>query len=160
VDPLQSDSARLRRIRRARITWAVVTLILVLVAPDPLLRALAGVSVLLWLISAAIVPRAGTVYLIPTESGVQSRLFGLITWDEIAAVNVREGNHGRCLEIFDRDRKVMIRRARPRLLQAWMFLTQPLDLPLLRITEDMASFDAMAYRQQLEQLAGRSLPQR
>lgn len=157
MDPLQSDSARSRRIRRARITWAAVTLTLVLVLPDLWLRALAALAVLLWLISAAIVPRAGTVYLAPTESGVQSRLFGLITWDEIAAVNVREGNHGRSLEIFDRDRKAMIRRARPRLLRLWMVLTQPLDLPLLRITENMASFDAVAYRQQLERLAGRSL---
>ena len=54
----------------------------------------------------------------------------------------------------------MIRRARPRPLQAWMLLTRPLNLPLLRITEQMASFDVLAYRERLEQLAGRTFPQR
>ena len=54
----------------------------------------------------------------------------------------------------------MIRRARPRLLQVWMFLTQPFHLPLLRISERMASFDAVQFHAELERLAHRTFPER
>jgi hypothetical protein len=153
---LRPNDTRLRAIRIKRIGLAVAALLVAVLVSDHAVRAFAAAAGLLWVVSAMIVPRAGRVYLAATETGLESPLFGLITWDEIAALNVRESNHGRSLEIFDRDRKTMIRRARSPFLRAWMFLTQPFNLPLLRITEQMASFDALAYRAQLEQFAGRT----
>jgi hypothetical protein len=134
-------------------------LLLAVFAPNPLARGLAVLGAVLWGAFALIVPRPNVAYLVATSSGLETRYFGLLSWDEIAALRVRQRRRGRSLEVYERDRAKTVRRARPRLLQAWMFLTQPLHLPLLRITERMASFDAVEFRAELERLAERPLPE-
>jgi hypothetical protein len=148
----------MRAARATRLVLAGLFLMLAVFEPDPVGRTLACVGAFLFVCSALVIPRGDTPYIVATEAGLESRYFGLLTWDEVAAIRVRQRRRQLSLEIYDRNRKASIRRARPRLLQIWMILTQPFHLPLLRITEWMASFDAVQFRAQLEQLAGRTFP--
>ena len=135
--------------------------VLAVLDSDPVGSALASFAAFMFGVMALPILRRGTPYIVATQAGIESNYFGLLRWDEIAALHIRESRRsGRALEIYDLDRKTMIRRARPRLLQVWMFLAQLFHLPLLRITERMASFDAVQFRSQLERLADRSFPER
>ena len=127
---------------------------------DPVGRALAIFVACMFGLQVSLMPQAGRPTIVATEAGLESRFFGLLTWDEFAALGVRETRCGRSLDIYDRDRKAIIRRTRPRLLQVWMFSTQRFRLPLLRIPERTTSFDAVQFRSQLQQLAGRTFPER
>ncbi len=149
--------------RSARITRVVMVAVLLTLATfesDPVGRALACFAAFWFGVSALLIPRAGKPYVVATEGGLESSFFGLLPWDEVAALRVRRRRRIRSLEIYDRDRKATIQRTRPRLLQVWMLLTRPFHLPLLRITERMATFDAAQFRSELEHLAGRTFPER
>jgi len=150
----------MRSVRLTRLALMGALIAVAVVESDPVGRALAAFAAFWFGVSALVVPRAGTRYVIATESGLETRFFGLLSWDDVAALNVRQRRRGRSLEIYDRDRAQTVRRTRPRLLQAWMFVTQPFHLPLLRISERMASFDAVQVRSELERLAHRTFPER
>ena len=157
---LKPNAKLMRSVRLTRLALMGGLIALAVVESDPVGRALAVFAGFWFGVLALLVPWAGTSYVIATESGLESRYFGLLSWDEVASVSVRQRRRGRSLEIYDRDRTEMIRRARPRLLQVWMFLTQPFHLPLLRISERMASFDAVQFHAELERLAHRTFPER
>jgi hypothetical protein len=150
----------MRSARIMRIVIVAMLLALAVFESDPVGRGLACFAAFWWGASALLIPRAGKPFIVATEAGLESRFFGLLTWDEVAALRVGQRRRIRSLEIYDRDRKATIQRTRPRLLQVWMLLTQPFHLPLLRITERMATFDAAQFRSELERLAGRMFPER
>lgn len=157
---LRSNEKLMRSARLVRLGLAAVLIALAVFESDPVGRVLASFAAFLFGSSALLIPRAGAPYVVATEAGLGTRSFGLLSWDDVAALHVRQKRGVRSLEIYDRDRAATIRRTRPRLLQFWMFVTQLLHLPLLRITERMASFDAVEFRSQLELLAGRTFPER
>jgi hypothetical protein len=157
---LRPNQKLMRSARLARLVLMGMLFALAVVESDPVGRGLAVFAAFWFGASALLVPRARTLFVVATESGLESRFFGLLSWDEIAAVRVRQRRRGRALEIYDRNRTETIRRTRPRLLQLWMLLSRPLRLPLLRISERMASFDAVEFRSELERLAHRTFPER
>jgi hypothetical protein len=157
---LTANRTLMRSARFIRLAVAAALVALAVVEPDSFGRALASFAAFLFVFWALIIPRGGEVYVIASDAGLESRYFGLLAWDDIRALHVREKRGLRSLEIFDRDRAATIRRTRPRLLQGWMFATQSCHLPLLRISERMASFDAVQFRAQLELLADRKFPER
>jgi hypothetical protein len=150
-----------RLMRAARITRLVVAaglLVSAIAEPDPVGRALACLGAFVIGSTALLIPRGRTPLLVATAAGVETRLFGFLAWDEVSAIRVRQRRRYRILEVYERDRDDLIRRTRPRLLQAWMILTKPFHLPLLKFAEPMASFDAVEVRAQLEGLAHRAFP--
>jgi hypothetical protein len=157
---LRPNKRLMRSARLTRLGLAAVFVVLAALESDSIGRALASLVAFLLALGALLIPRAGAPDVVALDAGLENRFFGLLRWDDVAAFHVRDKRGVRSLEIYDRDRKATIRRTRPRLLKLWMIATQSLHLPLLRITERMASFDAVEFRAELERLADRAFPER
>jgi hypothetical protein len=155
---LQPNRRLVRAARTTRLVVAVALLALAIVETDPVGRALACLAAFVIGATALLIPRGRTPLFVATVAGLETRFFGFLAWDEVSAIRIRQRRRYKILEVYERDRDDLIRRTRPRLLQAWMILTKPFHLPLLKFAEPMASFDAVEVRAQLEGLADRTFP--